>query len=151
SSMDGYAVRAANIAGASETAPVSLLLIGQVPAGGTFAGGVEPGTTVRIFTGAPLPTGADAVVQQELTAQGTAPEQIAMRAALPVGANVRAAGSDIRAGTVVLSQGAVLSAPEIGIIAAIGSGEVAVTRRPRVAIITTGDELVAIGESLQPG
>ncbi|MBA3825846.1 MAG: molybdopterin molybdenumtransferase MoeA, partial [Ktedonobacterales bacterium] len=70
SSMDGYAVRASDIVGASEAAPVPLRLIGQVPAGGVFTGEVMAGTTVRIFTGAPLPTGADAVVQQELTTPG---------------------------------------------------------------------------------
>ncbi len=151
SSMDGYAVRAGDIQGASAAAPVALRLVGQVPAGGVFAGTLAAGEAIRIFTGAPLPAGADAVVQQELTAPGDAAEIVQMHAALPIGANVRAAGSDIRAGTVVVPRGTDLGAPEIAVAAAIGLGTVAVTRRPRVAIVSTGDELVAPGAPLGPG
>jgi molybdopterin molybdotransferase len=151
SSMDGYAVRAEDLALASAEHPVALRVVGVVPAGGVFAGVVMPGTTVRMFTGAPLPDGADAVLQQELTMVGPDDESVAMLASVVAGTNVREAGSDIAAGTVVVERGTLLGTPEIGALAAIGVGQVAVTRRPRVAIVTTGDELVAPGQPLAPG
>ena len=151
SSMDGYAVQAADLALASATTPLPLRLIGVVPAGGVFAGTVLPGTTVRIFTGAPLPTGADAVREQELTLAEADTSVVQMLAAINVGHNVRMAGSDLAAGTVLVARGATLGAPELAIIAAVGINSVTVTRRPIVAIVATGDELVAPGLPLAPG
>ncbi len=150
SSMDGFAVRAADLALASAETPIPLAMIGEVPAGGIFAGEVASGQTVRIFTGAPLPRGADAVLQQELTR--TLPDgTVEMQAAIDPGTNVRAAGSDLHAGAIVLARGAMLNAAEIGAAAALGLAEIWVTRRPRVAIIATGDELARPGDPLAPG
>lgn len=151
SAMDGYAVRAEDLTSASEAAPVALRLIGAVPAGGVFAGEVLASTTVRIFTGAPLPLGADAVLQQELTAIGATPDTVLMRASLTVGTNVRAAGSDLAAGTRLLARGATVDTPAIALCAAAGFATISVTRRPRVAIVSTGDELRAQGSVLGPG
>ena len=151
SSMDGYAVRSHDLAGASADRPVALRLVGVVPAGGVYAGTVSAGTTVRIFTGAPLPDGADAVLQQELTAPGAAADTVAMLAAVSASTNVRHAGSDIPMGTVVVARGTALGSAEIAIAAAIGMATVSVTRQPRVAIVATGDELVELGQPLGPG
>jgi molybdopterin molybdotransferase len=151
SSMDGYAVRSADLAGASESAPVALRLIGTVPAGGVFAGEVAPGTTVRIFTGAPVPAEADAVLQQELTAPGPDAETILMQSVVTPGQNVREAGSDVAQGERLLARGTTLGPAEIAIAAAMGAATLAVTRRPRVAIVATGDELIPPGEPLGPG
>lgn len=151
SAMDGYAVRAADLAGATTDQPIALRMIGEVPAGGVYTGILQPGTTIRIFTGAPLPDGADAVLQQELTTAGSRPDEVLMQAAVTPGQSVRASGSDISRGTVLLAPGVTLCAPEIAAIAACGIAEVAVTRQPRVAIVATGDELVALGQPLGPG
>jgi molybdopterin molybdotransferase len=150
SSMDGFAVHAADLAQASTTMPVSLMMIGEVPAGGVFAGEVASGQTVRIFTGAPLPRGADAVLQQELT-QTSSDGTVEMLAAVTPGTNVRGVGSDILAGAVVLTRGIAIHAAAIGMAAALGMAELPVTRRPRVTIIATGDELVQPGNPLAPG
>ncbi len=151
SSMDGYAVRAEDLATASETAPMMLRLIGEVPAGGVFAGEVLPGTTVRIFTGAPVPAGADAVLQQELTRREDDAQSVSMLARVESGQNIRRAGSDLRRDTTVVRRGTTLNAPELAVIAATGYAAVPVTRRPRVAIVATGDELVPPGQPLGPG
>jgi molybdopterin molybdotransferase len=151
SSMDGYAVRASDLAGAAAAAPVVLRMIGEVPAGGVFAGEVLPGTAVRIFTGAPLPAGADAVLEQEQTAREPDGTTVAMQAAVAPGRNVRAAGSDVAQGQLLLPRGSTIRAPEIAIAAAVGMASLPVTRRPRVAVVATGDELVAPGNELGPG
>ncbi len=151
SSMDGYALRALDVIGANNDHPVLLTVIGEVPAGGTYAGAVQSGTAIRIFTGAPLPAGADAVVQQELTAPGSSPNSIAIQVAAKVGTNIRAAGSDIPAGTPMLSRGTGIGVAEVALLAALGLGEILVVRRPRVAIVATGNELVEPGGSLLPG
>ena len=151
SSMDGYAVRSHDLAGVNSQSPVALRLVGTVPAGGTYAGTVMAGTTVRIFTGAPMPDGADAVLQQELTTPGTDADTVQMLTAIPPGTNVRRAGSDLQAGSVVVARGVALESAEIAIAAAIGAATVSVTRRPRVAIVATGDELVELGQPLGPG
>jgi molybdopterin molybdotransferase len=155
SAMDGYAVRSVDLAGATATQPVRLRQIGVVSAGGVFAGSMGPGATVRIFTGAPVPDGADAVLEQELTDANQpddAPTQmIAMQEAVQPGRNIRAAGSDIARGTEVLARGHFLDAAAIGGAAACGAATLSVTRRPRVAILATGDELVAPGTPLRPG
>ncbi|MGB9776894.1 MAG: gephyrin-like molybdotransferase Glp [Anaerolineae bacterium] len=159
SAMDGYAVRAADVA----RVPVRLRVIAEAPAGRLCPVEVEPGTAVRIMTGAPIPRGADAVVPFEHTRlQSTSDcqsdfQEIAdgewvevLRETRP-GANIREAGEDVRAGQVVLSPGRVLRPQEIGMLAALGRTEVAVVRRPRVAILATGDEVVPPWETPGPG
>lgn len=158
--MDGYAVRAADTAGASEENPVVLRVIGDLAAGKVFEGVVEPGTAVRIMTGAPIPAGADAVVQFEKTDEGTRPASAAERAErgtvsilAPASPrlNIRDAGEDIREGETVLKKGTLLRPSEIGVLASLGYTTVMVIRRAWVAIIATGDELTAPGEELEPG
>ena len=149
SAMDGYAVRAADVAGASRSAPVSLPVMGEVPAGCAPGQALQPGTALRIMTGAPLPTGADAVVPFEQTDQGR--QQVAIFKPVSAGDHVRLAGEDIRCGQRVLEAGHVLRPADIGVLAAIGRPMVSVVRRPRVAILATGDELVDVSERVGPG
>ncbi|HEX7154869.1 MAG TPA: gephyrin-like molybdotransferase Glp [Thermoanaerobaculia bacterium] len=140
SAMDGYAVRAEDIAGA----PRSLRVIDDVAAGHLSAKQVEPGTAIRIMTGALLPEGADTVVQVELTDGGT--DIVEVREALPRGANVRSRGEDMRAGALLVGRGTPLHAAELGVLATAQRAVVEVARRPVVAILSTGDELVEIDE-----
>lgn len=158
--MDGYAVQAASTAGASESAPVELRVIGELAAGYVFDGVVEPGTAVRIMTGAPIPAGADAIVpfeETDETGRG-APSKVGhiegrvrvFKAAQP-GNNIRRAGEDVRAGEVVIAEGTVLRPAHIGVLASVGRATVRVTRRPVVAILSTGDEVVEPGEPRGPG
>ena len=149
SAMDGYAVRAVDVVEAGKEDPVELPVAADVPAGRTDGPALEPGTAHRIMTGAVLPAGADAVVPVEETDGGT--ERVLVRAAAEPGAHVRYAGEDVRAGDVVLTAGTLLGAPQIGLAAAIGSATVAVRRRPRVLVLSTGSELVAAGTPLEPG
>jgi molybdopterin molybdotransferase len=149
SSMDGYAVQAANTAGASSETPVRFRVVGDLPAGYLPQQGVTSGTVVRIMTGAPLPPGADAVVKVEDTE--TAGEYVNVFAEVKPGNYVRPVGEDVRKGTLVLSRGTRLRPQEIGMLAALGRAEVLVSRKPRVAILATGDELVAIDAPLAPG
>jgi molybdopterin molybdotransferase len=149
SAMDGYAVLAADLDGATDAGPVALPVAADVPAGRTDGPPLAPGTAHRIMTGASLPAGADAVVPVEQTDAGT--ERVAIRAAPKPGAYVRRAGEDVRAGDVVLPEGTVLGAPQIGLAAAVGTWEVAVRRRPRTLVLSTGSELVAPGAPLLPG
>ncbi|MBI4771054.1 MAG: molybdopterin molybdotransferase MoeA [Chloroflexi bacterium] len=157
SSMDGYALRAAEIALAGEATPVPLPVLADIPAGAPAAGPLAPGAAARIMTGAPLPPGADTVVPVELTddprrdAGSRPPAVIRILAALERGANVRRAGEDLRAGETVLLAGTVIRAKEVGLLAALGMARVAVVRRPRVAVLSTGDELAGVDESLTPG
>jgi molybdopterin molybdotransferase len=149
SAMDGYALRAADTADASEATPQRLRLAGEVPAGRVYAGEVGAGETVRILTGAPTPAGADAVIQQELVT--VADGAVTLTAPVEVGTNVRAAGGDARIGATLVRAGVELGPAEIALLAALGVHPVAVTRRPRVAIVTTGDELAPLGAPLRPG
>ncbi|MDW8068802.1 MAG: molybdopterin molybdotransferase MoeA [Anaerolineae bacterium] len=143
--MDGYAVRTGDVA----QIPTRLRVIAEAPAGRLCPAEVVSGTAVRIMTGAPIPAGADAVVPFEHTrADGEWVE--VLRETRP-GANIREAGEDVRAGQVVLSPGQVLRPQEIGMLAALGRTEVAVVRRPRVAILATGDEVVPPWETPGPG
>ena len=156
SAMDGYAVRAADTVGASPEAPVRLRVIADLAAGYTTDLVVEPGTAIRIMTGAPLPVGADAVVQFEETSEGLSAggrkdDCIGVFSQVVAGENVRPVGEDIRKGELVLAEGMVLRPQEIGVLASLGRAMVRVIRRPRVAILATGDELVSIGEPLSPG
>ena len=158
SAMDGYALRTGDIRGASEALAVTLRVTGSVAAGQLPTGSVEPGTAIRIMTGAPIPEGADAVVPFEDTdeverrASGRSLSEIAIREDVPTAANVRPAGSGhVRAGERVLESGTVLRSAEIGVLAALGRSSVRVIRRPVAAILATGDELVEVGQDLQAG
>ena len=157
SAMDGYALRTEDIRGASEASAVTLRVTGSVAAGQLPTGSVEPGAAMRIMTGAPIPQGADAVVPFEDTdeverrASGRPLLEIAIREDVPPAANVRPAGQDVRAGERVLESGTVLRSAEIGVLAALGRSSVRVIRRPVVAILATGDELVDVGQDLQAG
>jgi molybdopterin molybdotransferase len=144
SAMDGWAVRAADVA----TVPATLREIGRVPAGGRFEGMVGPGQCVRIFTGAPLPEGADAVViQEDADASG---DSVTIREGAAAGRFIRKAGLDFRAGDTLLQPGKRLTARDIGIAASTNHPWLRVRRRPRVAILATGDEIVMPGEALGP-
>ena len=155
SGMDGYAVRAEDTTEATEGNPRELRVVGEVAAGYVYGGSVAAGTAVRIMTGAPIPDGADAVVPFEETDEpfDSPPKQTGavaatvrvFKAARPA-ANVRAAGEDIKAGARVLRRGAVLRPPEVAVLASLGKNSVRVIRRPRVAVLSTGDELLEPGE-----
>ncbi|MEU3950587.1 gephyrin-like molybdotransferase Glp [Streptomyces sp. NPDC029526] len=168
SSMDGYAVRVADVAGASEEYPAALEVVGDVAAGQADLIHVGPGQAARIMTGAPLPPGAETVVPVEWTdgglgggpatgmrARSLAPEgaagQVRVHRAAPAGAHVRTRGSDVKAGDRALTAGTVLGPPQISLLAAIGRGTVRVRPRPRVVVLSTGSELVQPGEELRPG
>jgi molybdenum cofactor synthesis domain-containing protein len=146
--MDGYAIRAADTAGAGEAAPVELNVIGSLPAGQRPDSTVEPGTAVEIATGAVLPPGADAVVMVEATSE--ADGDVLVRSAVAPGDHVMAAGADVAAGERALGPGTSLTAREIGLLAALGREAVPVHARPAVGIVSTGAELVPPGEPLNP-
>ncbi len=157
--MDGYAVRAADTAGATEAAPVELRVIADLAAGYVLDTPVGPGQAVRIMTGAAVPPGADAIVPFEETDEAlrgineTAPKPGIVRvlkAASP-GANIRRRGEDVRSGSTVIPAGRVIRPSEVGVLASIGLTHVTVTRRPVVAILSTGDEITPPGEPLEPG
>ncbi|WP_307844998.1 molybdopterin molybdotransferase MoeA [Actinotalea solisilvae] len=148
SAMDGYAVRAADVAHA-DAGPVTLAVLADLPAGSAEEPEVTPGTAARIMTGAPLPPGADAVVPVEQTDGGT--RTVVVRAAAREGAHVRRAGEDVAAGELVLPTGTLLGAPQVAAAAAVGCGTLAVHRRPRVAVLSTGSELVPPGTPLRRG
>jgi molybdopterin molybdotransferase len=144
SSMDGYALRAEDTGRGA-----ALAVVGRVEAGGVPVRVVGRGEAMRIFTGAPLPEGADTVVPQEdVEASG---DRIALREPLELAAYVRQRGEDVRVGDRVLEPGRVLSAAEIGLLATLGYGQVRVYRRPRVAILSTGNELADLGSEPRPG
>ncbi|GAA4140507.1 molybdopterin molybdotransferase MoeA [Actinomadura keratinilytica] len=149
SAMDGYAVVAADVAGASETDPVVLPVVGDIAAGDPGVSAIRPGLTARIMTGAPIPAGADAVVPVEWTDGGTASVRITRPA--PPGHSIRRAGEDVAAGQVVVEPGTRLGAAQIGMIAAVGRSRVTVRPRPRVVVLSTGTELREPGEQLAPG
>lgn len=143
SAMDGYAVRSADCA-----APTTLAVAGCNPAGGPALPRVEPGFAVRIMTGAPVPPGCDAVVPFEDTADLGG--SVLIRVPVEPGAHVRRKGEDVPAGRTVVLAGTALRPPEIGMLASFGMAFVAVFRRPRVAILSTGDELIELGETPTP-
>ncbi len=149
SAMDGYAVRAADIANASTDTPVELEVLEDLPAGYTAKAEVIPGTAVRIMTGAPLPAGADTVVPVELTARLA--EGVSIHEALREGKNVRHAGEDVKTGETVLPEGTTVEPAELGMLASLGYSRVKCFRRPVVGVISTGDELVDPHEELAPG
>jgi len=144
SAMDGYAVRGSDVA----TAPVTLRQIGAVPAGGDFAAPISAGECVRIFTGAPLPAGADTIVIQEnVTAVGDA---ITINEVTPSARYVRPAGLDFRVGDIGIVAGDLITVRKLGLAAAMNRPWLRVTRRPRVAILATGDEIVMPGDPVGP-
>ncbi|MEJ2855007.1 MULTISPECIES: molybdopterin molybdotransferase MoeA [unclassified Saccharothrix] len=145
SAMDGYAVRAADLA----SVPVTLPVADDIPAGKTSLVPLEPGTAQRIMTGAPVPPGADAVVQVEWTDGGTS--SVRVDRSVVVGQNVRLAADDVAAGATVLAAGTPLGPAQLGLAAALGFAVLPVRRRPRVLVLSTGSELVSPGTELLPG
>jgi molybdopterin molybdotransferase len=166
SAMDGYAIRAADTAGATDEAPARLRVVGEVRAGAAPDGRVERGTAIRIATGAIVPPGADAVVPVELTtpvndtgramgprgrdATGPLPAACLVHAEVQPGGSIRRAGSDLSSGARILAAGATVTAPAVSLIAGAGVAEVLVHRRPRVAVLATGDEVREAGAALGP-
>jgi molybdopterin molybdotransferase len=158
SSMDGYAVRAADVAQATHANPVPLRPVLDIPAGAAPNQTIEPGETARIMTGAPMPPGADAVIPVEDTDSnwraGTdeeLPEVVQFFRSVQTGDYVRPAGENVQRGQTVLRAGTVIRPQDIGILAALGLATIRVVRPPRVVIVSTGDELVDVGEPLAPG
>jgi molybdopterin molybdotransferase len=166
SAMDGYAIRVADVASATEDAPARLEVIGEVRAGQAPDTPVRRGTAVRIATGAPVPPGADAVVPVEQTtplsadgapvgprgrdATGPLPAGILVHTATPVGGSIRRSGSDLAAGTTIISAGTVLTPALVGLAAGVGLDQLSVHRRPIVGILATGDEVRQPGRDLGP-
>ena len=163
SAMDGYAVRAVDTLAATEEAPTRLVLIGDVRAGIGPDVDVRPGTAIRIATGARLPGSADAVVQVEATtpldaagiagprgrdATGPLPSACLVHQAVPVGGSVRDEGSDLQAGAALLEPGTAITAAAVALVAGAGVDEIVVYRRPRIAVLATGDEVRAPGQPL---
>jgi molybdenum cofactor synthesis domain-containing protein len=155
SAMDGFAVRGADVVTASKDDPVVLRVLGEVAAGRPPEGGVTEGTAIRIMTGAMLPDGADTVIPVEDTdapaGASAIPDTVAVYSAVRTGDHVRHPGSDVREGAHLLDAGRACDAAAIALLAATGNAAVTVHRRPRVAVISTGDELVPPGEPLGPG
>ncbi len=149
SAMDGFALHAAALARASAGRPVSLPVAFEVAAGGRAPRPLAPGEAARIFTGGPLPPGADTVVRQEDAE--AAGGRVSIRVAPRAGEHVRCAGEDVREGEQVLAAGSLLRAAHLGMLAALGRGVVAVRQRPRVAILSGGDELVEPDRSVAGG
>jgi molybdopterin molybdotransferase len=145
SAMDGYAVRHADLA----ALPARLRVAAVEPAGTVVATAVEPGAAVKLFTGSVIPPGADTVVRVEDTEEREG--VVVVRAAPPRGANVRDAGEDVRVGQIVVAAGTVVGPADVGLLASAGRATVLVHQRPRVALLSTGSELVEIDETLAPG
>lgn len=146
SAMDGYAVVTADVAGASTEAPVELPVVGEAAAGQTTLFAMSPGTAVKIMTGAPVPTGADAVVPVEWTDAGVASVRISK--APEVGQHVRRRGEDVRTGDLLLADGTVLGPRQLGLLASVGRAQVSSRPRPRVVVLSTGSELRDPGTKL---
>jgi len=156
-SVDGYAVRAADTTGASVDRPVVLDVLGSVLAGSVATGAVGPGQTWKVMTGAPLPDSADAVVMVEKSSAsrteplGSAGDRVALTGPVAVGTGIRRAGSDVRAGEVVLAAATVLRPAHLGVLASVGARRISGYPRLRVGVLVTGDELVTDGGPLRPG
>jgi molybdopterin molybdotransferase len=149
SAMDGYAVRAEDTSGATPEHPVVLPVAEDIPAGRTDQLTLQPGTAHRIMTGAPLPSGATAIVPVEDTDGGM--DSVAILQPRPTGKHIRRAGEDVAPGTTVLRRGQVVTPAVLGLAAALGMAGLTVIPRQRVLVISTGSELVAPGTPLQPG
>ncbi len=158
SSMDGYAVHAADLADAGPDRPMRLPVVADIPAGTISDQLLPPGQAARIMTGAPLPPGADAVVPVEdtddvwaSTGEAPIPQYVQIERRVEPGNFVRPAGEDIRVGQTILQAGTRLRPQDIGVLVSIGRTAVSAMRQPRVALISTGDELVDIDAPLTPG
>ena len=149
SAMDGYAVRTEDVAGASSENPVKLPVAEDIPAGRTDQLTLAPGTAHRIMTGAPMPSGATAVIPVESTDAGT--DTVTISASAKPGQHIRSAGGDVTVGTTVLHAGQVVTPAALGLVAALGLAELEIIPRQRVLVISTGSELVAAGTALQAG
>ena len=152
SAMDGYGLRAADVASAKPESPARLRLAGKAAAGEVFAGEVTAGACVRLFTGSPLPSGADAVVRQEDTrVEPSAAGEVLILAPAGPGENVRSRGGDVQRGSTLAEAGELLTAGRIGLLAAAGLTRVRVGRQPVAGLLATGSELREPGERLAPG
>ena len=149
SSMDGYAVIASDVSSAAEASPVTLTVIDDVPAGSRADVALRPGCAVRIMTGAPIPSGTDCIVPVEVTDAGT--DSVEIRERVAPDSYIRRAGEDVIIGDVVVRAGTLLSSRQLAVIAAVGKGHVVVYPRPRVAVLSTGSELVEPGTPLSKG
>lgn len=151
SNVDGYAVRSTDVVGASEEAPVELTLSEEeIPTGKVPTIEVQAGNAITIATGGMVPRGADAIVMVEHTDVSSDGKRLLVRRSVASGANIAFAGTDICSGEVVLRPGDLLTSRETGVLAAIGTSQIAVVRQPRVAILSTGDEIIAPGEVMTP-
>ena len=148
SAMDGYAVRHADVATASEETPVHLPVVGEIGAGQAQLLALSPGTAAKIMTGAPVPTGSDCVVPYEWTDRGVA--QVRITRAAEAGQHVRLAGEDVSAGDLLIEEGTVLGPRHLGLLASVGRATVRSRPRPRVVILSTGSELREPGTELGP-
>ena len=144
SAMDGYACRASDVRGATAAAPVLLRVVEEIPAGRFPTRAIGPGECARIFTGAPLPDGVDSVIRQEDTDEGR--ETVIIRHDGDAGVNVRHVGEDVRRGDTVLRSGALLGPAELGVLASLAVSHPLVFRRPRVAVMGSGDEIVDVDQ-----
>jgi molybdopterin molybdotransferase len=157
SSMDGFAVRAADVTDASSDSPRSLRVVADIPAGSSPTVSLAPGQAARIMTGAQMPDGADAVVPVEETdfhdrsSGTTAPEEVQIYRGVKPGSNVRPRGMDIRANDVVIHKGRQLKPQDLGLLAMLGISKVPVYQRPRIALLSSGDELIDIDAPLEEG
>ena len=149
SAMDGYAVRAADIANASEDHPVELSVVGDVMAGSWQPQGVSAGSCLRIMTGAAMPAGADAVVPVEWTNGGIA--SVLVHRSTTEGNYIRRVGEDVPAGQLVARRGGTVHATQLALLAAVGRNHALVHPKPRVVVLSTGDEVVEPGEPPRPG
>jgi molybdenum cofactor synthesis domain-containing protein len=150
--VDGYAVRAADTAGAAPGSPIRLRVVGELPAGRAPTVPVGPGEAIRIMTGAPVPDGADAIVMVEDTAvEGDGSEVVVISREARAGEHVRPAGGDLAPGAAAIPAGALLGPAHLGVVSSLGHAAVTVFRRPRVAVMSTGDELVPPGEPITIG
>jgi len=147
--MDGFAVRAADTRGASPDSPVTLEVLEDLPAGYVAGQAVGPGQAIRIMTGAPMPEGSDAVLRREDARFGNGSVEVLIE--VPPGKDMRLCGEDVRQGSVVVEAGRVLTPADLGMLASVGRGAVTVRQRPRVAVLSTGDELVEAEQPLGPG
>jgi len=152
SAMDGYALRAADVASVGRDLPARLHLVGRVAAGQKFSGEVTSGTCVRLFTGSPLPAGADAIVMQEDTRVDPGmPNDVLVLDTVKSWENVRFLGEDVKRGTPLGRKGDTLTVGRLALLAATGCVDVVVARRPVIGIVATGSELRESGQSLEPG
>jgi len=153
SAMDGYAVISDNTIGARKNQPVKLKVIGSIAAGYVATKKIEPGQSMRIMTGAPIPKGADAVIPFEETDEKTRNnlDYIGCNSEVKKGDNIRLSGEDVLEGEKILSSGTVIKDAHVGVIASLGKSKIKVIKKPVISIISTGDEILEPGEKIQPG